>query len=101
MAYEAQFTFKDCIKIKPLPFDFAVKMNSFLYLIEYQGEHHYQSINYGKSNTNLKEREDKDFIKKQYANSNHIPLLIIPYTEIDNIEILLGEFFDINIIKVS
>lgn len=93
--YITQFTFKDCIHIKPLPFDFVVVKDSVKYLIEFHGEQHYKSVNYGKNKTNIDYRNKMDKIKREYAASHDIPILEIPYTEIDQVEELVNKFLDI------
>jgi hypothetical protein len=97
LSYITQFTFEDCIHIKPLPFDFLVIKDSEKYLIEFQGEQHYQSINYGKNKTDFDYRKKIDAIKKEYAMSNNIPFIEIPYTEIDRVEKIINKFLGIEI----
>ncbi|MBK7304422.1 MAG: hypothetical protein IPO72_07285 [Saprospiraceae bacterium] len=97
MSYITQFTFEDCIHVKPLPFDFAVTKDSVKYLIEFHGEQHYESVNYGKHKTDLDYRKRMDKIKMEYATSNSIPILEIPYTAIDRVEELVNKFLGIEI----
>lgn len=92
LSYITQFTFKDCIHLRPLPFDFLVVKDSVKYLIEFHGEQHYKSINYGKNKTDLEYRKKMDKIKREYAMSNDIPILEIPYTEINLVEELINKF---------
>ena len=42
----------------------------------------------------LKETQFRDEIKNKYCKDNNIPLLRIPYNEINNIEIILDDFID-------
>lgn len=97
LSYITQFTFEDCIHVKPLPFDFAVTKDSVKYLIEFHGEQHYESVNYGKHKTDLDYRKRMDKIKMEYATSNSIPILEIPYTAIDRVEELVNKFLGIEI----
>lgn len=97
LSYVTQFTFEDCIHIKPLPFDFAVTKDSVKYLIEFHGEQHYESVNYGKHKTDLDYRKRMDKIKMAYALSNNIPFLEIPYTAIDRVEELVNKFLGFEI----
>ncbi len=78
-----QYRIEKCRNQRPLPFDFAIKINNQLGLIEYQGLHHYEPVLYSKS----KEKNwikyvrtvKHDSIKMQYCIHNKIPILIIPY----------------------
>ena len=97
LSYVTQFTFEDCVHIKPLPFDFAVTKDSVKYLIEFHGEQHYESVNYGKNKTDLDYRKRMDKIKMEYASSKNIPILEIPYTAIDRVEELVNKFLGIEI----
>jgi hypothetical protein len=97
MSFITQFTFKDCFHIKPLPFDFMVIKDSVKYLIEFHGEQHYKSINYGRNKTNFDYRKQLDKIKMDYATKNNIPFLEIPYTEMDRVEELVNNFLGITV----
>ncbi len=81
--FEEQYSFDDCVYKKALPFDFAVFINDQIGLIEYQGEQHFQVIEYGKSRTPLADVQLRDDLKKSYAAMNKIPLLLISYKEFD------------------
>lgn len=87
--YISQYRIKECRNKKPLPFDFAIldKNNKLLSLIEYNGQQHY--IKKGKFVHSFDKRIENDNIKQNYCKENHIPLLIIKYTEFKNIEIIL------------
>lgn len=91
LSYFTQFAFKDCVHIKPLPFDFVVIKDSVKYLIEFHGEQHYESINYGKNKTDLDYQKRMDKIKMEYAENNNIPFLEIPYNKIASVEELVNE----------
>ena len=71
-------------------FDFAIldKNQNIERLIEFDGIQHYdnQHKHWGKSTTEVKCRDAK---KNNYALSNNIPLVRIPYTERDNITLEL------------
>jgi hypothetical protein len=88
--FDRQYIIDECKRQKPLPFDFAIfkdksktKLN---FLIEYDGEFHYQPI-YGESL--LKYQQENDELKTQYCINNKIKLIRIPYWEKDNIETIL------------
>lgn len=79
--FKKQFRIKECINIRPLPFDFAIFENGKLkLLIEYDGIQHYIP------KWGLKEFERtkiNDEIKNQYCDNKKIPLVRIPYTTKD------------------
>ena len=79
-------------------FDFAVNIKNKLYLIEFDGEQHFNI----ESQFGDKNKEDKynklianDNRKNKYCKDNNIPLLRIPYWDINNIEKILSEFLTI------
>ena len=76
-------------------FDFAlIKNNKIIRIVEYDGEHHYKEISFHKDNKyTLKERQQRDKIKNEWAAAHNIPLVRIPYWERDNItlEMILGD----------
>ena len=71
-----QFKFDDCIDKRPLPFDFMVKVNNEIRLIEFDGSQHFY-----KSRTmyNTERVKKHDEIKNKYCEDNNIKLLRIPY----------------------
>ena len=81
-----QFTFDDCIYKRRLPFDFAIFIDNEIGLIEYQGEQHYCEVAFYKDVVEFEECKKRDSIKAEYAKMKNIPLLIIPYSEYDNIK---------------
>lgn len=96
-----EYYYNDCKGDKSyLFFDFYIPSKNML--IEYDGEQHFKPV---KFHLNMAEETSKlmfektqryDMIKNQYAHNNNIPLLRIPYTEFNNIEILVREFIDTN-----
>lgn len=75
---------------EPLRFDFAVfKNNDLQFLIEYDGEFHFEKQYKGDSFEDLQVHDSR---KNQYCKSNNIPLLRIPYWKFDNIEHVLTEW---------
>lgn len=66
-----------------LRFDFGIYFQDKLVkLIEFQGEFHYQNPPSGWTDV-----RKSDILKKEYCERHQIPLLLIPYWEIDNIDI--------------
>lgn len=86
---ETQKKFKACKYEKVLPFDFYLPKYDLL--IEYHGEQHYEYIEFFHKNYNgFLFRQQKDKIKKDYAEKHH-NFLEIPYWEFHNIEKILEE----------
>ena len=76
-------------------FDFAIlNKDKVIRFIEFDGRQHFEESNsiWEKSST-LKERQQRDKEKNQYAISHNIPLVRIPYWERDNItlEMIMGD----------
>lgn len=93
LIYEKEYWFKDCKNKRPLPFDFAILYNKEVkFLIEYQGIHHYESIEYFGGKNRFIETATRDKIKFDYCAKNNIPLLIIPYWELKNINTILVNY---------
>lgn len=94
--FKSQFTFPDCKNIFALPFDFAVLdyNDTIMFLIEHQGEQHFQPVCFGgisveQAQNNYKENQYRDEIKKKYCEKHNITLIEIPYWDFDNIEQIL------------
>ena len=68
-------------------YDFYIPSKNLL--IEYNGKQHYVIDSYNNSKQKLKEQRHSDWIKRKFAKDKGIDLLIIPYTEFDNIETIL------------
>jgi hypothetical protein len=81
ITYTEEKSFDDCKNILPLPFDFCVLINGAFFLIEVDGEYHYQPIT---GEENLKLQKERDTIKTNYCKKNNISLPRIPYWEIEN-----------------
>jgi hypothetical protein len=88
-----QFKIKNCKNIFPLPFDFKVTLNNNKYfLIEYQGRQHYDKNSW--FSENLKDIQMRDKIKYDYCKNNNINLLLIKYTDFNNIENIIKDFIE-------
>ena len=79
----------------PYRFDFAIiKDNQIIRFIEYDGIQHYINT-WGKweRKMSLKQQQQRDKLKNEYALSHNIPLIRIPYWERDNItlEMIMGD----------
>ena len=87
--FRKEFKFKDCCSHtgQRLRFDFCVfKNNKVKYLIEYQGEQHYKENSF-MGHDDFQSRIVRDKIKREYCQNNNIPLIVIPYTHFDDINI--------------
>lgn len=91
--YAKQFTFSDLKsdKQKYLRFDFAIldENNKPIRLIEFDGEQHSNPNSLYYSEQLLK----NDNLKNKYCKQNNIPLVRIPYTEINNLslDLIMGD----------
>jgi ssDNA-binding Zn-finger/Zn-ribbon topoisomerase 1 len=78
--FKEQFIFNDCRYKRPLPFDFAVFVDSDLaFLIEYDGIQHFKPTKYSNWEDGFEAIQLRDRIKDEYCDINDIPLLRIPY----------------------
>lgn len=89
--YIKQYCFPDLINNQTgrnFRFDFYIPNKN--YLIEYDGEPHFQAIpgSIYKGEQGLKQRQQRDAIKNQYCKNHNIPLIRIPYTAYDNLSIV-------------
>lgn len=104
LIFICEHKFKDLKSIKNknylLRYDFALfydkEKTKIWMLIEYDGKHHFEPVNFGgisdeRALENFKEIQINDQIKNEYALENNIPLLRIPYWELDNIEEILNK----------
>ena len=89
ISYDRQKRFQDCKDIKTLPFDFYVPQLN--YLIEYNGMQHYTAVDYFGGQEAYEKTRRHDQIKASYAIDNNINLLVIPYTEQDNIKNIVSK----------
>ena len=74
--YETEKKFETCKDKKELPFDFFINNQ---YLIEYDGEQHFKKDNI----FDYEYTHNHDLIKSQWCKENNIPLIRIPYTHYD------------------
>lgn len=93
--YKIQYSFDNLIGINGglLKFDFAIFdfNNNLLFLIEYDGEFHFEKqYDYDGFET----LQIHDGLKNQYCKDNKIELLRIPYWEFDNIESIIQNQLD-------
>lgn len=97
--YKSQARFDSCKDKRPLPFDFLVQTNK-KFLIEFNGLQHYQATSWNSSMSNeeidetFKAVQHRDLIKRQWCLDNNIPLLIIPYWELNKVETIILDFLN-------
>lgn len=92
LPYKREFTFEKCRFKKCLPFDFVVFMNEeILALIEFDGRQHFSAIDYFGGEEGFKLTQQRDEIKSTFCKQNNIPLIRIPFWDIDKIENILKE----------
>lgn len=78
--YEREKRFTSCKNKRTLPFDFYVENR---YLIEFDGIQHYSS----ESKFYTENTKYNDRIKDMWCKKHHIPLIRIPYTNLDNLKL--------------
>lgn len=83
--FKEQFSFSDCKYQQSLLFDFAVFKNGKIdFLIEYDGQQHYKSIDWFGGKAQYEISRKRDDIKDNYCAENKIDLIRLPYTLSDN-----------------
>ena len=96
---KANIDFQSQYRIKAFslssPFDFAIfKDEKLLGLIEYDGEQHFESVDFFGGEEQLKLQRERDERKNKWCEENNIRLIRIPYTEYDNLTLeYLFSFF--------
>lgn len=67
-------------------------MDNFVYLyIEFDGEQHFRMCSWYKVEGTFEMRHQRDLDKDRWCLANGVPLLRVPYTQIDNIPSILNE----------
>lgn len=96
--FYTQWSFDDCRYCLPLKFDFWLP--SYNCIIEYDGEQHFQPVQFGgisveQAKERLHDTQIRDNIKNQYCQHHNIDLIRIPHWEKDNIEKILCDKLNI------
>lgn len=94
VSYERQKRFHACRDKRPLPFDFYLMWHGVEYLIEFDGEHHYEKHR-GLFGESIDLTRKHDGIKDRYALENGYVLIRIPYTERGKVNVCLDAYFAI------
>lgn len=89
--FKKSYYFSECVVYKghPLKFDFGIldDNNKLKYLIEYDGEQHYNITGGWSNQEHLNNLQQRDKIKNEYCLINNIPLIRIPYTKYNSLTI--------------
>lgn len=80
-------------KNKKLFVDFFLPTSNTI--IEYNGQQHYEAIDYFGGQERFERQEERDNAVRQYCKEHKIKLIEIPYTEYDNIETILKKELNI------
>ena len=99
--FKQEFSDKDCVHVGRLKFDFAIFKNDKLeLLIEFDGIQHFEPVDTFGGEEEFKETQIRDNIKNEFCKKNNIPLLRIPYWELENIDnIVCSKLKELNLIK--
>jgi len=88
--FEREYIFPELVSSsgRPLRFDFAVFDDSGVidYLIEYQGEQHYTSVDHFGGQRHLQRQKYNDLKKREFCYKYNYPLVIIPYWDYEEID---------------
>lgn len=89
LEFVPEMKFKQCKSERCLPFDFYVN-NQFI--IEFDGEQHFKSVDFYGGEKKFKKRQLHDKIKTDFCFDYHIPLLRISYDCIKDIPNIIDNF---------
>jgi hypothetical protein len=89
--FTIEATFPNLKYKKKLRFDIAASINETAFLIEYHGIQHYEPVDYFGGEAKFKKQKEMDKMKEQFVRENDIPLIVIPYWDYENIEIILND----------
>lgn len=93
--YEREYSFSDLKHKIRLRYDFAIfDGKELLGLIEFDGIQHFKPIDYFGGIEEFKITKKRDELKNDYCKAKGIPLLRIPYTDINVIGELIDGFLD-------
>lgn len=94
--FKEEQTFEDLKYIKSLRYDFSIldEDGNVKKLIEFDGEQHTRPITFFGGEEQFKLTQKRDRLKDKYAKENNIPLLRIPYKDIDIVETIVEDFLE-------
>ena len=86
VAFVREMRFHDCRDSYALPFDFYIPLLTVA--IEYDGQQHFEAIEYFGGSERFEVTKRHDAIKNQYCSDNGIKLLRIKYTDFEREELI-------------
>jgi Zn finger protein HypA/HybF involved in hydrogenase expression len=86
--YETQKTFEGCRNKRMLPFDFYIPSKNLC--IEYDGELHFQSVEFFGGDESLAKTIKHDIIKDNFCKENGVNLIRISYINFNNMKNILS-----------
>ena len=90
--FDREKTYSD-LKHGKFRFDFLVHLRGADCIIEFNGEQHYHYVSkFYKNELEWRQAQGRDMHKISYCLAHNIPLYIIPYWEIDNINCVADLF---------
>ena len=89
IVFEKTKKYDDLIDISQLSYDFYLP--EYNLLVEYNGSQHYSNT-FKKPLHDFHKQLHHDWLKRKYAKSHNINLLVIPYWDFDNIEKILEDY---------
>lgn len=81
ISFIKEYTFND---FKPYRYDFFVENK---YIIEYDGKQHFEDFSWGSNEYKLEDTQKRDLLKNQYCWEKNIPIIRIPYTKYNELNI--------------
>ena len=84
--------FNDCIVKRKLKFDFYLPKKNLI--IEFDGEQHFKPMDYFGGEKLFKMQQKYDIIKNDYAKTNKIQLIRIPYNRLNDIQNILNNLIE-------
>jgi len=89
--FKREYMFSDCKNKKKLPFDFYLVDHNIC--IEYDGRHHFESVEHFGGDDRLEYTKSNDNIKNAFCYLNDITLVRIPYFNFDKLEVIINGLF--------
>ncbi len=86
--YRRQVRLRGCRNERLLPFDFSFTFRGLSFLIEYDGQQHFEPVGHFGGDEALETRQLHDQIKNEFAAKHGFALIRIPYT-VENIQTYL------------
>lgn len=92
--FRREVTFSD-LRNGKLRFDFQIERNGTPMLVEIQGEQHYRPVQkFQRTRAEFLQQQGRDRRKISYCLAKRIPLYLIPFWEVDNINTVQDLFKD-------